>query len=400
MNNRQDEIKALRLEKENQYIDINFVEEMALNVTDGIVEWANKNIFESLGGGLSLEIETFGEPNARAITYLKNPYSPKIVIRLSMFHEIYRDAFTFPLISKRIETDTNSIGHFHDSFMAPFDERYMFYTGVPVVPVESLNGVLKPYFLAMMDAHKNNPHANINANDIACRFVMFENIIAWVVFHEIGHLVQRHYMLRDNSEDQLESEVVEINEGVEIVGSDVAAQAREILADTEATNLTLDYMKRKGTLQPQSMYLLLCGVNCMYQRFYQGYETNLDLTRGNHPHPVIRNEFFNDYFLQWMVVFLGNDKSRTGIPLVYLSVRSSLMAGLFWANRIESFEGEGLPTYMDLSSVNYQSQKIEYMQVVHDEIMDVLPILKQIHMMPSNCIDLLEKILTSSSSGR
>jgi hypothetical protein len=133
----------------------------------------------------------------------------------------------------------------------------------------------------------------------------------------------------------------------------------------------------------------------MYQRFYQGYKTNLDLTSGNHPHPVIRNEFFNNYFLHWMIVFLGNNKAQAAIPLTYLSVRASLMSGIFWAHRIEFFDGEGLPTYMDLSSENYDSQKNEYMQIIKDELMEILPTLKMIHMMPSNCISLFEKSLTS-----
>lgn len=395
MDNRKDEIKALRIEQENNFIDIDFVEEMASKVTGDLVEWANENIFRPLGGCLNFKIETFGEPNARAITYWKNPYSPTIEIRLSMFQEIYRDAFTFPLISRRIETETNSIAQFHDAFISSYDERYMFSTGVPEISMESRGGVLNIYCHAMLEAFSKNPNENINANDIVCRFVMFENVVAWIFFHELGHLVQRHHMLKNDPENSLETEIVEIDENRENIGSDIAAQAREIMADIEGANLTLQYMKRKDTLQPQSMYLLLCGVNCMYQRFYQGYKTNLDLTSGNHPHPVIRNEFFNNYFLQWMIVFLGNNKAQAAIPLTYLSVRSSLMSGIFWAHRIESFDGEGLPTYMDLSSENYESQKNEYMQIIRGELMEILPTLKMIHMMPSNCISLFEKSLTS-----
>ena len=45
MDNRKDEIKALRIEQENNFIDIEFVEEMASKVTCDLVEWANENIF-------------------------------------------------------------------------------------------------------------------------------------------------------------------------------------------------------------------------------------------------------------------------------------------------------------------------------------------------------------------
>lgn len=395
MNNRKDEIKVLRINQESNFINIDFVEMLADKVTGDLVEWANTNIFQPLGGGLTLKIATFGAPNARAITNLETPYSPVIEIRLSMFIEIYRDAFTFPLISKRIETETNNISQFHDSFGCSYDERYMFSSGIPEIPIESQNGNLNIYYQAMLAAANEKHHERMNANDIACRFVMFELVVTWVFFHELGHLVQRHYMLNNNFKSSLEAEIVEIDESRESHDPNISAQAREIMADIEGTNLTLQYMKRKGILQQQSMYILLCGVNCMYQRFYQGYETNLDLTNVNHPHPVIRNEFFNDYLLQWMVLHLGNNKALSALPLTYLSVRSSLMSGLFWAHRIESFDGEGLPTYMDLSSKNFQAQKNEYMRKINNEIMKILPTIKNIHMMPSNCIALFEKSLTS-----
>lgn len=398
MDKRKDEIKAIKIERENDFIDINFVEEMAVKITDDLVQWANRNIFEPLGGKLSLEIPAFGEPNARAITYWKSRYSPIIEIRLSMFQEIYRDAFTFPLISKRIEKETNTISQFHDSFPCAYDDRYMYETGIPNIPKESTKGNLKHYFMEFLKAYNQKPHENINSNDIACRFLMFEVVVAWIFFHELGHLVQRHYMISDDASNSIESEILEIDESLENKRPNISGQAREVMADIEGLDMTLKYMKRKGILQSQSVYLLLCGVNCMYQRFYQKYEVSLDLANGNHPHPVIRNEFFHNFLLHWIIEFLDCDKSLSAPPLAYMSVRSSLMSGLFWAHRVESFDGDGLPTYMDLSSENYHSEKKEYMSTIRDEIIHVMSIVKHTHIVSSNCIALFEKSLTNQST--
>ena len=233
MDDREDEIKVLRLEQENKFIDIDFVETMASKVTDELLEWTNSNVFRPLGGCLSLKIVTFGEPNARAITHLKSPYSPTIEIRLAMFQEIYRDAFTFPLISKRIEAETNTIDQFHNSLYMPYDERYMFSTGVPIIPSQSTRGILRTYHQAMLHAYKEKPNIYINENDIACRFVMFECVIAWVFFHELGHLVQKHYMFKKDSDSCVESEVVEIDESREKLGQNLDAQAREMSNSVE-----------------------------------------------------------------------------------------------------------------------------------------------------------------------
>lgn len=395
---REDELKVLRIEQENQFIDINFVEELAGKVTADLLVWANENIFAPLGGELSLTVPTFGSPNARAITYLDKPYRPSIEIRLSMFQEIYRDAFTFPLISKRIETETATISDFHKAFICPYDNRYMFSTGVPEIPAESTQGILRPYFLAFSKIIEEKPNEKMECNDLACRFVMFEIVVAWIFFHELGHLIQRHYMLKEVvGKDSGVLEIFEIDENKKERSPDISGQAREVMADIEGLDLTLRYMKRKGILQPQSMYLLLCGVSCMYQRFYSGYEDNLNLSAGTHPHPVVRNEYFHNYLLQWMLQFLNGDKSKAALPLTYISVRSSLMAGLFWAHRVEKFDGDGLPTYMDLSSQRFESQRDAYMNSIKSEVIKTISIVKCIHMTPLNSISLFEKSLTNRS---
>lgn len=398
MNNRNDDLKSMRMDHETQFINQELVELLANTVIQDLVDWSNQNIYGPLGGELSFSMPAFGAPNARAVVYLDEPYKPVIEIRLSMFLEIYRDAFTFPMISKRIERETKDIENFHESFMAKFDERFMFKTGIPLFDIDSCSGVLKPFLYSFLEVFKEVSDDRIESNDVACRFVFFEIVSAWIFFHELGHLVQRHYMLKQNKKGVGEVDIVEIEKPDSKADSDVSGQAREVLADIEGLDLTLKYMKRKNILTKQSLYILLCGVSCMYQRFYQGYEKNLDLASGAHPHPVIRNGFFHEYALQWMVDYLKDDSEKVAIPLVYITVRSSFMSGLFWGHRIEAYDGCGLPTYMDLSSENYAEMKYCYMDLMRSEISEIINVVKSVHVLPFNSIAILEKCLTIKST--
>lgn len=394
MNKRTDELKKLRIDVETEYLNFEFIELLAKLVTHDLVTWANKNIYHGLGGELSLEFP-LGAPNALALVTgdVNTPYKHVIKITTSMLLEIYRDAFVFPLISKRIALETQTISDLNDNFIVPFDERYMFSTGVPILPSESTNGVLRDCFINYLKINKTNLNQDkrMSENDVACRFVMFELVLTWVFFHELGHLVQRHHMLKFKYGSTLELKIEENNNSGE---PDISGQAREILADIEGLDLTLKYMKRKKIFNPQSLYLLMSGINCMYQRFYQNYDTNLDIHQGTHPHPVIRNEFSEHYILQWMIHFLERVPSEAALPLSYLSIRSSIMCGQFWAIRVERFDGGSLPTYMDLQSQNHKHQRDLYMNVIRNAVLEIITNVKHTHIMPSNSISLLEKILT------
>jgi hypothetical protein len=249
-------------------------------------------------------------------------------------------------------------------------------------------------------SEKRDPR--ISDNDIICRFVMFEVMLAWTFFHELGHIVQRHFMLvkRATAGDNTSVEISEMNVTSPEGEPDLLGQAREILADIEGLDLTLKYMVRKGIYAPASLYLLLCAQNCMFHRFYRSYEDNLELTSGRHPHPVIRNEFVQDYILRWAVDALRKDGlirdvGEVAMPLTYTSVRSSLMAGLFWANRIEKHDGSKLPSFMTLSTQDHQAKREHYVAILTGAIREQLPIIKEMHLLAQNSIPLFESSLTS-----
>lgn len=106
--NKIDQLKQLRLQEEARLLETDLVEEFARPILDGLVRWSNKNIFQDRGGELSLEIP-LGAPNA-GVTYKSiEPLKPVMMIYLSMITDIYRDAFAFPLICRRLVAETSTL---------------------------------------------------------------------------------------------------------------------------------------------------------------------------------------------------------------------------------------------------------------------------------------------------
>lgn len=400
---RKDTLKAMRLNAEGDFISQEWVEKLAETVTNDLVAWTNEAIFKPLGGELTYTMDLFGAPNATAKTFWAKPYSPQIIIRQSMIKEIYRDAFTFPLISRRIAKETNNIQDVNNMFesLKVAGAPYTFRTGVPQIPQEVMRGNLAVYFAIYsqyyFEVHKGGSAHQPSENEIACRFLMFELLLVWTFFHELGHVVQRHNMLAIGKADDL-SDSLSIDEMVSstVAGDiNVSAQAREILADIEGLNFTLKYMQRKGMYGPETIYLLLCAQNCMFNRFYEHNEESLELVVGTHPHPSIRNEFAHNFILLWVLNKLSCDgeavdKEKQSMPLIYLSVRSSFMSGLFWASRVEVFDGSKLPSYMRLSTPEHHAKRLEYIDTLARSIEEQLVLIKQIHMCSQNAISLFE----------
>lgn len=166
-----------------------------------------------------------------------------------------------------------------------------------------------------------------------------------VFFHELSHLIQCHYKLKGDTSENIEY--------YEVVGGftqpDFSGQSREILADVEGLDLTVRYMEREGFYGPNSMYLLLCSMTCMFNRFCgNGYLDKFHEVKGVHPHPVIRDDFIHEYFCSLMAKttpFVWEPSVRESILLGYgyLTIRSAMAAGLFFGQiGIKTLMGRGI----------------------------------------------------------
>lgn len=303
--NEVDEVKQLRLQEELRYVDVEQVERWSRVVLDRLVRWSNQEIFSALGGEVSIELP-LGPPNAGVSYVSYEPLRMKMMIRMSMVTDIYRDAFTFPLISRRVVSQTDSLAQLHSNQL--FNGKpFLFSTGVPEVDVSSVYHALRPYCEAMVKVNQEQNDSILESNDLHCRFVMFELMLVWTFFHELGHVVQKHFRLRADPQrsdgvdtflefdEQGHGKDLADHENDQSALSDLKGQARELMADAEAADLTIKYLVASRRLNFSVVYLLLCSISCMFQRFYMNYSDELSLTRHSHPHPAVRDNVFQHF---------------------------------------------------------------------------------------------------------
>lgn len=406
-----DGLKRLRLQEEKKFINNEFTEALAQQLIGSLVEWANKKIFEPRGGELTFEM-TLGPPNAGVFVSPSRPLHPRMEFRTSLISEIYADAFTFPIVCRRLAMETDTLNNFNKMEMF-LDCRVRFTDPLPHLHASNVTELFRPTcetFVRLIPENKGDAR-RLQPDDVRCRFIMFELMLVWTFFHELGHVVQGHHLLHSEGASRIHDDAFWEMEEVAVAQSDSAkmnpasqdankavppdlpAQARELLADAEATDLTLKYLVEQRRLNFNVWYLLLCSMGCMFQRFYSNYPDNLNLSPKRHPHPLIRDEASQVLGNNWVADYLVTSESiksreEAGMPLAYLNVRASLMTGLFRSHRVEKREGpEGLPSYMDLSFRDMGEQRRSYLKALLPEIEWQLPIIVKEHLIELHSLD-------------
>lgn len=379
--------KLARDKFENQFMDVFFLKDMAQTIIDDLVKWSNDEIYSRLGGKLECELVLSEAVNARASVDPDDPYNPRIEIYMGMVREVYRDSFVFPMLADRI----SSIPGHDESFKDKFGGAPSYFEGgVPDIPDALLTPLYKIYKSALEGKDQD---ARMTDKSIACRFLMFEVMLVWVFFHEVSHLAQRHYLFRNDkvTAEKLEEESYEISE-TECAGDEcVRFQAREVLADVEGSELTIRYLLRKKMFHFSAIYLLYCAQYCMFNRFYMGYEPNLDFVNKKHPHPVVRNELTSSFLTEYVIYCLANMEGDVPVEkilmaVVYLSVKSSLISGIYWGNRYEAMSGELTP-FMRLMMDEVKRE--EYCSALMNSVHEHLPVIKGHHLNRHNFTDFI-----------
>jgi hypothetical protein len=350
-----DDIKSMY---EDECLHFGLMDQLAELVLDRLTSWANKEIYAPLGGQLTISTPLKESVNAGATVNRLSPLNPNIVIYFGMIKEIYRDALTFPIYSEKlVQSSENFKNKNWDMFKGA---KFQFETGVPTLKSQEISPICKIFSKPWIEEYKKRAASNpefmsekrldVIIRTLPARFLMFELMLTWVFFHELSHLIQCHYKLKEGTSEKIEH--YEIN-GVPSK-LDLSGQSREILADVEGLDLTIRYMEREGFCGPNSMYLLLCSTTCMFNRFCgNGYLDKFHEVKGVHPHPVIRDDFIHEYFCLLMAKttpFVWEPSIRESILLGYgyLTIRSAMAAGLYWANRYQNFDGKEYPSYMSL----------------------------------------------------
>ena len=343
---------------EDECLDFYLMDKLSESVLNRLTSWANQEIYGPLGGELTTSIPLIESVNAGAFVSKLSPLKPNIVIHFGIIKEIYRDALVFPIYSEKIAESTENFKNNNwDMFKGA---RFKFETGVPTLTSKEISPISAVFSDVWVEGYKKRVEANpelmseerldIMTRTLPARFLMFELMLSWVFFHELSHLIQCHYKLKGDVSENIEYyEVVGVS-----TAPDFNGQSREILADIEGVNLTVRYMEQEGFYGPNSMYLLLCSMTCMFNRFCgNGYLDKFHEVKGVHPHPVIRDGFIHEYFCALMAEttpFVWEPSVRESILLGYgyLTIRSAMAAGLFWANRYQNFDGKEYPSYMSL----------------------------------------------------
>lgn len=405
--NNTDDLKCLRLQEEKRFINSDFIEELARTLIGQLVKWANKEIFAPRGGELTFDI-TLGPPNAGVTVRSDRPFHPRMEFRSSLISDIYADAFTLPVISRRISQETEALKAFNEKEQF-LDCRVRFNNPVPDLHDSDVSDLFRPFCQAYIEVIEKDSGTNqrLQAVDVRCRFIMFELMLVWTFFHELGHVVQGHHRMHLKSPSvigdcgffelnetspthsaHLEMTMASAAEGRPVV-PDLPAQARELMADADATDQTLKYLVICHRLNFNVWYLLLCSTGSMFQRFYTGYPDNLELSHARHPHPVIRDEVNLILGNNWVADFLVASKNirnrdEVAMELAYLNVRASLITGLFRSHRIEKRDSpDRLPSYMELIKNNSDQQR-SYIKALLPEIERQLPIILEYHLIELN----------------
>lgn len=423
--NETDDLKLLRLQEEKKYINTDFIEGLARQLIDELVQWANREIFTPRGGELAFDI-MLGPPNAGVAISPNRPFHPRMEFRSSLIADIYADAFSFPIVSRRLAEETETLKHFN--MTERFREcRVRFTSPLPELHESNVAELFRPVcdtFVAS-NLEGRDDGRQLQPDDVRCRFIMFELMLVWTFFHELGHVLQGHYRMHSKGqsmvsdwgflemEDPAPVQVDHVGMGIASASSgktaapDLAAQARELMADAEATDLTLKYLVMRNRLNFNVWYLLLCSMGCMFQRFYTSYPANLQLSHARHPHPAIRDEVSQLLGINWVADYLVASKNvqhreEGAIPLTYLSVRASLVTGLFRATRIEKRDSpDRLPSYMGLISDGVDQQKA-YLKELLPEIERQLPMALEHHLIDLHSLGYWFELIqaTANMAGR
>jgi hypothetical protein len=390
MSNRISPEKQKRIDYENQFINFEFIDLTSKMILDELEVWANENIYKLIGGTLTVDRPMSDSVNACAIVDPSRPLNAMIKINMGMIREIYRDSFIFPTFCEKFANDSPNIKQLNEEFN---NLGFTFDAGLPYIPVEKRNEfyhMIKGVFVG------KGKHFTEDATTSRCMY--FEVALAWVFFHELSHLVQCHYRLRNQlaSENNL-IEFYEIREASESSEENSYDQAREVLADMEGIELTLKYMIQKDIFTSGSLYIFMCALGCMFNRFYNGYDEKITIGNSTHPHPIVRNEFSTAYIAnaasqKLVEMKYAENHESVAVAIVYLSVRASLLSGIFWGWRYED-QGDGtLTSFMKYSSNHNVEQRKACCSSIEEAMNKQLITIAGNHLMKDNFLSSLAKM--------
>lgn len=290
--------------------------ELASRVLGDITRDLNEGIYAKLGGELTIswhEEKIFGA-FASTLDEIGKPPKHRVTMYYELARTVWRDAENICKFLRSIPKDSGT-----DKLYDLFEDRVKLPTC-------------------------------FNDEDIVRN--IFVAAITWVYFHEIGHLIQEHGVIRkefgmgaDGTVQATDVCDFEASNTKRLVGREaLVSHVTELAADFEATNFYVLELLRQVTstdlveddelteVISGLIYLMVCGLSLIFFRF-NGSQPILPtaVIEGSHPTPLTRLEInvpqiFESLHLAGKVIDHGLDRKQ----LVFLCGKAVLSATLYW----------------------------------------------------------------------
>lgn len=235
---------------------------------------------------------------------------------------------------------------------------------------------------------------------------MYIGAITWVFFHELGHLTQEHGYIRSifgNGEPKIRVEDCE-SDGEKKLEAKAAtiSHVTELAADVYAINSCIlelirhflpekldDVDKESKKLFQGSLYLMVCGISCIFYRF--NGERLLELCKepiGSHPTPIRRLELCIPNIFERLDANGTGDKlhGMDRSVLVNLCIGAAETVGFFWI--WPYINPDAIPEHFFLRGVFQDSYKTTYWKEIIESWDEIKPEIDKV-MRFGNEIDLL-----------
>ncbi|MDD2178065.1 hypothetical protein OIN59_11530 [Acidovorax sp. D2M1] len=299
--------------------------DLASRVIGDITHDLNETTYAKLGGELTIiwrEEKKFGA-FASTLSEAGKPPRHRVTMHYELVRQVWRDAENLCEFLRRIPEDSG------------VDKLYDFYG----------DRIKLPKCFDDEEIVKN----------------IFVAAITWVYFHEIGHLMQEHGVIRaefaechSNAAQTTDIHDFEASHDKRLIGREaLVSHVTELAADFEAMHFYVfellrhvtdpDFVDDKKRTEVLSglIYLMVCGLSLLFFRF-NGSQPILPtaVIEGSHPNPLVRLEInvpqiFESLDMIGKVIDHGLDRKQ----LVFLCGKAALSATLYWSmNKTEKHE--------------------------------------------------------------
>jgi hypothetical protein len=332
-----DREKLEKVKAETKFMNTQYIHEIADRVCRRAVDFINESGYKHINK--TLRFNWTSEKYFTAYAYPETSDEHVIVFSDGFALELYRDAFVLSRMAKV---------HF-------CEEKY---AGIFGKLEHEREGVLPP-----------------GLSDEQCKRIMFETTLEWVFFHELVHLAQGHIEIRQQNCETAVNRIIEevmSHDNKPMEGQDALVHhATEIAADFEGLVMCLQYRYfiNQGAIPYGDVYMLVCGLTCLFNRFFGPSTGEFDaIAYGSHPNPAVRWECLQP--AMWN--YLSHEEVKRRLPewqidqesLIHRLTEANVLANMYWRIRYLEAQSNEVPAFMRTAQFDRPEVKSYFQQIV------------------------------------